>query len=461
MRDPALPVGQRLIAYSAYTPHYILRHSAVPAAAARGGAARSVAGYDEDSITMAVAATLQLPESRAAAGQLYFATTAQPFWDKSNASVVQAASALGHDALCVDVNGLRGGLAALCLGAKTGGIVALADVRNGRPGSPAEVESGDGAAAFLFGEGPDAVAEVIAVSSHPSELMDVWRTPGSAYQSNWEERFNTAALQQMVTQTITSATQAAGMNAPPTVVLVSSPTTRFALTASSGAAPCLEALKAHRQRAGYCGAADPGMLLAAALDVAKAGDTVLIVSAVGGTDAILFRVLRDGPGLRDNCGTSELSYFDFLTWRGLLEREMARRPDRPGVSAPATFRNQSWKFGLFGSRCTACSKVYLPPQRVCGVCAAQDEMEPYSVVGRRAQIAAMSTDGVVDSPASPVVIATVDIEGGGRVNVELTDTADEVVTVGAPVEFTFRRTYVARGAPNYFWKARLASGELS
>jgi hydroxymethylglutaryl-CoA synthase len=268
-------------------------------------------------------------------------------------------------------------------------------------------------------------------------------------------------LQEMVSESIANATKAAGMNAPPATVLVSSPNTRFALNASSGSAAILRAHKSHRERAGYCGAADAGLLLAAALDLAKAGDTILIVSAVGGTDAILVSALRDGPGARNEHGTSEVSYFNYLTWRGLLEREPARRPDRPPVSAPAAFRNQAWKFGLQGSRCMSCLKVYLPPQRVCGGCNEQDKMQPYHVVGRRAQIAAMSTDAVVDSPAPPAIIATIDIDGGGRVNVELTDAANKVATVGAEVEFTFRRTYVTRGTPNYFWKARLALGESS
>jgi uncharacterized OB-fold protein len=265
----------------------------------------------------------------------------------------------------------------------------------------------------------------------------------------------------MVSESIANVTNAAGMGAPPATILVSSPNTRFALNASSGSEATLDAHRSHRQRAGYCGTADAGLLLAAALDLAKVGDAILIVSAVGGADSVLVRALRDGPGARNEHRKSEVSYFDYLTWRGLIEREPARRPDRAQVSAPAIFRNQDWKFSFRGSRCTSCFAVYLPPQRVCGVCNKQDKMEPYRVLGRRAQIAAMGTDAVVDSPAPPAVLATIDIEGGGRVNVELTDGAHTFAAVGDEVEFTFRRTYIARGTPNYFWKARLAVGESS
>lgn len=458
-----MPFGKRLIAYSAYLPHYYLPHNAIGAAIAGapgGGGARAVAGYDEDAITLAVAAVRRLPHSRLNSKFLYFAATFPPFLDKANSSVVQAASGLSDNVLCVDIGGLRGGLAALRLAAETGGVVAMGDLRTGRPGSAAESESGDGAAAFLFGDDKNAVAEVVAISAQPREIMDVWRTPGIDYASSWEERFSTAVLRDVTSEAIGNAMRAAGMNVAPTTVLVSSPNARFSLGTSSGSSGGIDAHKAHRLRNGYCGAADVGLLLASALDVAKAGDTILVVSAVGGADAILVRALLDGPGARAGETLSEVSYFNYLSWRGFLEREPARRPDLPHLSAPATFRNQGWKFGLRGSRCTSCSTVYLPPQRVCGVCNGLDRMEPYEVLGRRAQIAAVSTDGVVDSPMPPAIIATVDIDGGGRINVELTDAANKgAPAVGGEVEFTFRRTYVSRAVPNYFWKARLLQGE--
>ena len=123
---------------------------------------------------------------------------------------------------------------------------------------------------------------------------------------------------------------------------------------------------------GYCGAADPGLLLARALDVAKAGDVILVVTAVGGVDALLVRVLVDGAGMTSLGERRPISYPSYLTWRGLLEREPARRPERPGAAAPPAHRNVAWKFRLQGSRCTSCGKVYLPAHRVCGDCGGVD-----------------------------------------------------------------------------------------
>lgn len=461
MSGEATMSGKRLLAYATYVPNYIVRRNAIVAATtggAGGSGSRAVAGYDEDAITLAVAATLGLPETRRNADALYFATTSQPYADKSNASVIQAAAGLSDAAACIDMIGLRSGLGALRLAATTGGVVAIGDMRSGRPGSVDESESGDGAAAFLFGDDdPNAVAEVIATSSHPSELMDVWRIPGEPFPSGWEERFNTHVLQGMVKEAVDAISSARGANAAPSVVLVSSPNGRFALGASRGPDNSRQAQKNLRQNIGYCGSADVGLQLATALDQARAGDTVLLVAAAGGVDTVLFRVLRDGPGARSDPPKLEASYFQYLTWRGFIDREPTRRPERPPLSAPAAFRNSAWKFALRGARCTACEMVYLPPQRLCGNCGEIDTMERYDVVGRRARIAAVATDGVSDSPAPPAMVATIDVEGGGRLNAELTDTATLPI-VGTEVSFTFRRTYLSRGIPNYFWKARPVRG---
>jgi len=50
----------------------------------------------------------------------------------------------------------------------------------------------------------------------------------------------------------------------------------------------------------------------------------------------------------------------------------------------------------------------------------------------------------------------IDMEGGGRLYLQVADAADGEVKVGTPVELTFRRLHEAQGNRNYFWKARPA-----
>lgn len=453
----------RITGYASYVPANVLPRATVAAALGTNGGgrgSRAVAGYDEDPITMGVAALRGLP-AELRDGPLYFATSSPPFLDKSNATVVHAATGGDDWRLTVDLGGLRGGFAALTTAAATGGVAVMGDQRSGRAGSADEVDGGDGAAAFAFGAEEPAVAEILGTASVSLELMDLWRIPGAQHAQTAEERFSQHVLGKAVRQAVAEVGKNSDFTDTPTATLVGAPNRRFAAStaAAIGATGDGDTQNSHRDGVGYCGAAEIGMLLAEALDSAKAGDVILALTATGGVDAMLVRALVDGPGPRSLDGRRQISYPSFLTWRGLLEREPTRRPERPGVAAPPAHRNVGWKFGLEGSRCRSCGKVYLPAHRVCGACGSVDDTETYPVAGLTGKVAALSTDSVSDSPAPPALAAVVDFDDGGRVLMEMADTTADGLTVGDRVEMTFRRTYAVRGIPNYFWKARPASTE--
>jgi uncharacterized OB-fold protein len=117
-------------------------------------------------------------------------------------------------------------------------------------------------------------------------------------------------------------------------------------------------------------------------------------------------------------------------------------------------RAEAWKFGFVGSRCTSCGGVNLPPQRVCVLCEAVDQMEPEPMAAATGRVATYTLDHLAYSLQPPVVAAVVDFEEGGRFSCQLTDVDPEQVKIGDELEMTFRRLYSAQGVHNYFWKAR-------
>ncbi|GAA4733983.1 hydroxymethylglutaryl-CoA synthase family protein [Nocardioides endophyticus] len=422
-----------------------------------------MAGFDEDAITMGVAAASKLPPVDEGA-PLFFATASPPFADKTNATIVRAALGWDEWRLAVDLAGLRSGFGALSVASLTGGVAVMGDHRQGRTGSADEADGGAAGAAFAFGEGPDPVAEVLATASASTELMDVWRAPGAQYAESWEERFSQHVLSKAIDDVVAEVGKRSGISDSPAVVLVAAPQRRFALGRAKalGALDTSDVLSVHRSQVGYCAAADVGVQLARALDVSRAGDIVLVINAVGSVDAMTLRVLRDGPGVDGWTQWLEsrrsLSYVEFLTWIGRLGREPARRPEKPGVAAPPAVRNASWKYAMTGGQCRQCGKVYLPAHRVCGGCGAVDSQTPYSVASRQGRVAAISTDAVTDSPSPPAIAAMVDFDGGGRIMMEIADSAAGEIALGDVVEPVFRRVYEVKGIPNYFWKARRVMG---
>src|SRR5581483_11911983 len=140
-----------LIAYGAHVPYHRLARADVAAAlgTAPGRGTRAVAGYDEDTTSMAVEAArtaLARDGLRARIGQLFLATAAPAYLDKTNATAVHAALRLDEHVLAADMAGsVRSGLGALLTAARSPipTLAVLSDLRTGLPGGGEEVLGGD------------------------------------------------------------------------------------------------------------------------------------------------------------------------------------------------------------------------------------------------------------------------------------------------------------------------------
>src|SRR5271169_2789760 len=222
-----------LVGYGAYIPYYQLERTRIAGVLGSGGGSgtRSVAAFDEDTTSMAVAAGraalapmagLTGPggqPGRACVRQLFFATTVPAYADKTNATAVHAALRLPADALAVDMAGaVRSGVGALVAAAQSAvpTMAVLADIRTGLPGSADERDGGDGAAAFVFsgadgGAGLPVLAEVIGQGCATAEFLDRWRAPGAAASRVWEERFGEQVYGPLAEAAMADALKQAGL----------------------------------------------------------------------------------------------------------------------------------------------------------------------------------------------------------------------------------------------------------
>jgi hydroxymethylglutaryl-CoA synthase len=455
-------VSAGLLAYGAYVPRHRLQRSELGAAlgANAGRGARVVASYDEDSTTMGVEAARRALARGGRPGSIYFATTSPAYLDKTNASGVHAALDLGHEGFAVDMAGsARSGVGAMRAAAADGGLAVLADVRTGRPGSADERDGGDAAAAFLFGNGQAPLAEVVGEASATAEFLDRWRIPGELASHGWEERFGLEAYLPLIEDAARRALSAAGVEQADRVV-VSSPHTRAAAAAAKKFAG---RVSFQRPPTGYAGAADLGLGLAAALDEAEPGETILVLCAADGCDATVLRTTdaltharaRDTVASQLEAGR-DILYATFLSWRGVIERETPRRPEPDRPAGPPSARSEAWKFAFVGSRCTECGRVHVPPTRVCSGCHAVDKMERAPLADKLGTVATYTVDRLAFSPSPPMIDVVVDFDGGGRYTLELTDASPDEVEIVSRVETTFRRLYTTGDVHNYFWKVRPA-----
>ena len=479
-----------LVGYGAYIPYYQLERTRIAGVLGSGGGSgtRSVAAFDEDTTSMAVAAGRAAlagmtgpggQPGRACVRQLFFATTVPAYADKTNATAVHAALRLPADALAVDMAGaVRSGVGALVAAAQSAApaMAALADIRTGLPGSADERDGGDGAAAFVFagadgGAGLPVLAEIIGQGYATAEFLDRWRTPGAAASRVWEERFGEQVYGPLAEAAMADALKQAGLlpGQVDHLIVAGLPARAVSRTVRAVGVRAEAVADNHAARVGNAGTAQPGILLADVLDRAAPGETVLLVVLADGATALALRTTPALTGHRQPqtvaaqiaAGSTALDYATFLSWRGFLDREPPRRPDPDPVAAPPAQRRTGWKFGLVAAKCTRCGTRSLPPDRVCQQCHAVDEMAPEPLADVRATVTTYTVDRLAYTPSPPMLMVVLDFDGGGRMRCQLTDAAEDEVRADLRVEMTFRRLVTTAGVHNYFWKARPVRPEIS
>jgi hydroxymethylglutaryl-CoA synthase len=467
-----------ITSYGAYVPLFRLGRAEIARAWGRPPAKgeRAVASYDEDSLTMAVAAAREclMGADRASVGAVYFASTTAPYKEKQSAAAVASVLELPAAATTADFSGslrcgtnaLKAALDAVASGSARTALVVAADVRLGYPSGPGEANFGDAAAALLIGT-DDTIAEITHFDSRYYEIQDTWRSDRDTFVRTAEDRFSMdEGYVDVMVHGVAAALEKYGL-APADVahLAINAPNARQL----AGVARKLRFGEQTKVvdllgSVGDTGSAASLLSLVAALEQAAEGETILLACYGNGCDTAVLEAtdrIASVPscrGVRQHVESRrELrNYEQYLRWRELLPIQPAARPpiEERMPSPAAQWREVPWEMRLTGTRCLHCGTPQYPPQRVCVSCHTKDEMEPYRFTDVPAKVFSFSHDYVMESLDSPVTVTFIDFEGGGRIMCDMTDRDVEEVVVGMPIEMSFRRLYYVNGVYNYWWKCQ-------
>ena len=459
-----------IVSYGAYVPVFRLGKGSV---GWESPSERAIANFDEDSVTMAVAALRDalIGMDPSSIGALYFASTTQPYMEKQSATTVGWGANLRTELFTVDctdslragTNTLKLAMDAIIAGSAKRVAVVAADTRLAQPRSSFERTFGDGAAALIVGEDrPLATIEGQVSLSH--EIMDTWRSADEDMVHAWEDRFRLEkGFIEALSESIAAGLQKFGTTMKDYAkVIFSAPDAR----AHREAARILGLEASQVQDAlygvmGHTGTAFPLMLLIAALEEAKPGERLLLASYGDGCDVFSLQVAEDKAqlaprrGMKGHLAAKKIlpNYELYLKWRGLHQPDPGvRRPPTPTPSATALFREREWNLRFHAAKCQACGTVQYPPQRVCTKCGKRDDFTPVRLADRPAKLFTYALDYIAGSVDVPLVVCIVNFEGGGRALMTMTDRVVEEIEVDMPLEMSFRKLYEAEGIHNYFWK---------
>ena len=445
-----------------------------------GRGEKAICYYDEDSITMAVAAVLDCLNGidRQTADGLYLATTTSPYKEHLGATTVAMAADLRRNIYTADfANSLRAGTSALksAIDAVQAGsakqvMVAATDSRLGTPGSGIEQNTGDGAGALLIGD-KDVAVSIEASYSVYDEIIDVWRHESDTFVRSWEDRFsNTMGYLPVMREAISALMQKHNYKpADFATAVFYAPDARRAvdMARSLGFDAKTQLQNPLFDVMGNTGTAFPIMLLIAALEEAKAGDRILLASYGNGSDVFILQVneqiekIRDRGGMKGHLASKRVvdDYVKYLRWRGIIPMDKIPGP-HAAYSAVAARREREANVSLLGVKCQVCGTVQYPPQRICTKCHAKDQFAPYRMSDKKGKIFTYVMDYITPNLDVPTVTAEVDFEGGGRIQCFMTEADVEQIKVGLPVEMTFRKynlwqeISLREGVNIYFWNSR-------
>ncbi len=475
-----------ITSYGAYIPRLRLDRMAIyqsmgwfaPALISVAQGERSMCNYDEDSLTMAVAASMDclIGKDKTKIDAGYLCSTSLPFLDRQNAGILTTALNLRSDINTADFTssqraGTTGLLTALDVvksGNRKSILVTASDKRQTRPAAFYEMWFGDGAASVLVGD-EDVVAEFLGSYSLTYDFVDHYRGSKSEFDYTWEERWlREEGYSKIIPEAVNGLFKKLNITMNDVQKLVFPclfKAEHRAIGKRLGATPD-KLVDTMHEVTGETGVAHALLMLVGALETAKPGDGILVAGFGQGCDALYFKIteninkLAGRAGLKGSLANKKTTdnYMKFLKFRDLINPEMGIRAEAPvQTTMTALWRNRKMVLGFVGGKCRDCGTAQFPPADLCvnPACGHTGTQDDYEFANIKARVRSFTGDLLAVSVDPPAIYGMVQFEGGGRFMMDFTDSELNDIKVGMPVKMSFRRRVVdtVRGFSQYFWKA--------
>ena len=384
----------------------------------RGKATVAAGSFDEDAVTLAADAVLELLDRTSARpAALVFATVSAPLIEGGAAQVLAELTGLAgiglhvqeHGGTTAAVGSALVSAAALVQAGIAPVLVVAADTRRDADGCP----YGDAAVAVLLAAGGP-VGRLAHAGSAAEAFLDRWRHDDQ------------------------DAVQVGDDSLLPFGPALAH---RTALTGDAASVRLVTVNAPSIERAGLTGNA--ALLASLLLDVTE--ETSLVVSAGGVTHALRF---EPGPG---HAAASAAA-------RAVLASGVDTAPVAGGQpvgfdpysSGPRAWRDRRQDLGLEGVRCAECGQVLFPAPPCCPLDGPDAKLEPWRL-GRTGTVLTFTRDHLFPL-GGPITMCVIEIDGGGRFYGQTA--GGQSAGIGDRVRLVPRLLHEGGGRPQYFWKVQ-------
>ena len=336
-----------VVGYGAYVPRFRIAGQEIARVWAGGGSGpvdqKSVAGPDEDTITMTIEAArhalARAGIDASALGTVWVGSESHPYSVKPSGTIVAEAigcttaiQAADWEFACkAGTEALTAAAAMVGSGLARYALAAGADTAQGRPGDALEYTAGAGAAALIAGPIEEAVATIDATVSYVTDTPDFFRRADRPYPVHGNRFTGEPAYFSHIKAAATQLLREIGAEpADFRALIVHQPNAKFPQVVAKQlgftAEQIAPGLLSPRVGNTYSAAALLG--LCATLDVARPGERILLVSygSGAGADAMSLQVTGRIDDVRERAPLTsrylarehQIDYATYARWRGKL-----------------------------------------------------------------------------------------------------------------------------------------------
>ena len=255
-------------------------------------------------------------------------------------------------------------------------LVCAGECRASKIAGNADYTYGDGAASFLMGK-EDVIASINGSYSTTHDFVDRRRLEGERLEHMWEERFiRDAGYMKFIPEAVAGLLKKYSLNIKDFSKVIYA----CAFTGAHSALGKTLGLAAEQVQdpllmtVGDTGVAQTMMMLVAALEDAKPGDQIMVVSFGQGCDAFYLTVTDKIKGVKAKKAVKRNlankvplgSYEKYLAFRKLMPVEIGIRGEETVFTSFSIISRENREIhGMVGSKCKKCGAPAWPVQRVC------------------------------------------------------------------------------------------------
>jgi 3-hydroxy-3-methylglutaryl CoA synthase len=469
-----------ILSYGVYIPVWRMQREMIACAEGifSAGGERSVAGFDEDSVSMAVEAGLDClgvidPKEIDA---LYFATISPALAQKQSASFIAMGLDLREDIATYDITdsqrastlALKAAYDAVKSGSIKNALVVTADRRPTAPKSMMEQLYGDGAAAILIGNGKP-VALIFDIVNLYEPVLGMWRRDYDEFPVTFDQRIDKRkGIMTIVPETVAallSKNKLEAMDVAKFAIGITDPGSYIELARLMKVDLLKQLVDPLVTTIGMTGTPHCLILLASALENAGPNDKIVCVNYSDGCDAMLINTTDEITKVKPvrkitDYIQSKKMVASYGRFRDMVEAGEKKSLRKQGVPSLIQYwRDKKWGVRRYGMRCNKCGTLKYPIDVCCIKCDAKDDHTDVKI-SRKGKVFTYAHDmllGPGSTPADGFNFTTrtvLNMDDGFRMAVEMTDNTQQEVDINMPVELTFRLLHEKGDFPCYGWRSR-------